>query len=121
MDLKDAFNGAVVKTQTGAKKLEIDDKETKIHFKQDVSTILGSADAIRNEASILNVKPNFDRDGFFHMARVPMAVVDLWRSEGFDLFSPERSGLTQEAHQAELTRRLNGDWTRLNVSKYRRL
>lgn len=59
--------------------------------------------------------------GLHLVGSIPAVVVQLWKDGGFDLFSPEKSGMTPEQHQAELLKRLTGEWAKLNTSRFGRL
>jgi len=59
--------------------------------------------------------------GMHHVGTIPRVVIQLWKDQGFDIFSPERSGMTEEDHQRELLKRLCGDFAMLNTSRYGRL
>lgn len=87
---------------------------------QDVSAYLKAA----HEARKADAERGFQGtqgEGLHLVGTIPPVVVQLWRDEGFDILSPERSGMTREEHQRELLKRLCGDFKALNASRFERL
>jgi hypothetical protein len=101
--------------------IEHDDGNLEFRFSKDVAPLLDANEKLRNSRAGLTLA-QVERGALgFHLARIDADVVQLWKQEGYDLYSPERSGMTKEEHEAELLRRLQGDWSKFNVSKYKRL
>lgn len=87
---------------------------------QDVSAVLSHAEALRN-ADAERGSQLTTGSGMHHVGTIPAVVVQLWKDEGFDIHSPERSGMTPEEHQREILKRLCGDFQALNTSRFGRL
>jgi len=108
---------------------QTEDGKLTIKTEANIDGGLAYAAAQRNEASRANLKVPDSTPWGFKVASIPMEVVNMWRHGnaelgipgGFDVLSPANSGMTEEEHHAELMRRLSGDFSAFNVSKYRKL
>lgn len=120
-DIVNALDGLEVVDTSTKRKVKREGNGLVVTFGGDTSSVLERNEQDRVEASRLNLRPNFDNDGFVHLGRIPRVIVDMWKTEGFDLFSAEASKMTPEEHWRETLRRLSGDWSKFNVSKYKRL
>lgn len=87
---------------------------------QDVDAYLKSAAELRAADQEVGFQGTKD-EGLHLVGTIPPVVVQMWRDEGFDILSPERSGMTREEHQQELLKRLCGDFKALNASRFGRL
>lgn len=119
MEELDILDGLEVDDGVSKRKVEKDGDRFKVHFTGSIDSIIEGNERLRNEAHYL-AKPKYDQDGLIHLARIPKVLVDLWISEGFNIFSAEKSGMTPEEHQRELMKRIN-QYNFTNVSKFNRL
>lgn len=60
-------------------------------------------------------------DGMHMVGSIPGVIVQKWRDEGFDVLSPARSNMTREEHQREILKRLCGEYSLFNTSRFGRL
>lgn len=87
---------------------------------QDVGAYLKNAAELRQADAAVGRQLS-EGSSLHHVGTIPPVVVQLWRDQGFDVLSPERSGMTREEHQRELLKRLCGDFAMLNTSRFGRL
>lgn len=121
-DLEASIDGLTVQDASTTRTVKKVENGYEVAFTGDVTNVLEANRELRNEAQRLNLTPKFDNDGFVHLGRIPRVMCDKWWSEeGFDIHSAARSGMTQEEHWKEILRRLSGDYSQFNVSKYGRL
>jgi hypothetical protein len=113
-DLAKAFDGAVVEAGGVRSEFKLVGHDAVVTHTQDVTAILDDAERQRNDATRLNLKPDFDNDGFVKLGSIPAVMFR-------ELVASLPDDASSDEIHAEIMKRLSGDWSKLNTSKYRRL
>lgn len=96
------------------------DGSVTITTRQDIAQHIKAAAEARSADALIGRQAS-EGAGMHMVGSIPGVIVQKWKDEGFDIHSAERSKMTAEEHQREILKRLCGEYSVFNTSRFARL